>query len=590
MNPLIQAIERNNPNQLKLLLDLGHDPNVKLSIQHKFYYRKNKTPLWFAFENKNMQCAQILLNSGANPNAIMENVVSSLDYDWCELILDYGANPNAIFHKSKSHPHYHHDFNFPETPLHYFAEKNKIELIELLILYGADIHLEIYREGKTPMISAINSKSVEAINCFIENGFILEKTDKKGNNLLYYAAINNHQEIAQLFISLGLNVNHKNNKGRTPLFYAIRHNATDVTKLLFLNNVDPEIKDKTGRTAVFCLAEKERERKRERERERDFFDNMEMVAILTENNVRTDIQDNSGLSLIGALVENEKPDTIEFLLQNGTHVKSDERINKLPFITYCLEKYTYNDNIALVLVKHNVQLNEPDFNGNTPLMVAIMKARWEDIAIALIKNGADINHCNKDGINALQLSVQYERVNVFRMLYNTTNYNYRLNENELQKITKASIAKFNSKALETIVDRHPEVITTVINISSSLCYLLKRKETGMAHLLIRLGSNVNIVDENDATPLFYAAHNNLPETASLLLKYGANPGYCNDMNNTPLIEAVKNNAVEVAKLLLDKGVDTSILNWEGMTAIEYAKQKNNTELIQIIEAVQYNRS
>ncbi len=73
----------------------------------------------------------------------------------------------------------------------------------------------------------------------------------------------------------------------------------------------------------------------------------------------------------------------------------------------------------------------------------------------------------------------------------------------------------------------------------------------------------------------HAANNNLPETAQLLIEHGAEVNYCNDLNITPLIEAAKNNVNEVALLLLEHGADIETTDWEGLIALDHAKQRNN---------------
>ncbi len=51
MNPLLQAIENNNPNQLKLLLDLGHDPNKPITDE-KHTWAIRQWPLLIAIAKK----------------------------------------------------------------------------------------------------------------------------------------------------------------------------------------------------------------------------------------------------------------------------------------------------------------------------------------------------------------------------------------------------------------------------------------------------------------------------------------------------------------------------------------------------------
>ena len=569
MNPLIQAIENNNPNQLKLLLDLGHDPNVDVFVDGEV-----KNPLWVAYEKDDMECAEILISAGAYPNAILENAVNSFNYEWCYFILENGADPNGIINDYTDEFHNPYRQDLSETPLHYLSKKNKKELVELFLRYGADIDREIYK-GKTPIFCAVISKSFDVVKCLIKNGCSLTITDKEGKGLLHHSARKDFVQAAELFISKGMDVNQRDKKGRTPLFDAVYSHALEVAMLFFSNKANPEIKDKKGRTAAFCLAET------------NMIDETEMLDLLIKKGVELDLEDSNGRSLLGALVESGKSTLVEYLLQKKLRVRSEERIKNLPLITYSINK-TPSLRMNLTLVKHNVQINELDSNGNTPLMVAIER-KIEKIAIALIRVGVNINHFNKKGLNALQLAVQHNVVSVFKELYSHPEIDYHLSAAEVKKTTKAAVEQLSHEALEILRSKHPEVTLEAICIDKSLCYFLSKKITGMANFLIKVGIDVNIVDDNNASPMLYAAHNNLHETSKLLIENGADVNYCNDINITPLIEAAKNNATEVAFLLLENGADIHIVDWEGFTALDHAKQRENKKLIVEIEKYLNNK-
>lgn len=563
MNPLVQAINNNNHNQLKLLLDLGHDPNIDFFVDGEM-----KKPLWVAYEKDNMEFAEILITAGADPDAILEDAVNSFNYEWCYFILENGADPNGIINNYTDEFLNPYREDLSETPLHFLSKYNEKGLIKLFLKYGADIDREIYK-GKTPIFFAVIDKSFDAIKCLIKNGCSLTITDKVGKDLLHHSAMNNFAQAAELFISKGMDVNQKDKKGRTPLFDAVYNNSLEVAMLLFLNKANPEIKDKKNRTAAFCLAET------------NMIDETEMLDLLIKNGVELDLEDSNGRSLLGALVESGKSTLVDYLLQKKLRVRSEERIKNLPLISYSINK-TSSLKMNLSLVKHDIQINETDSKGNAPLMVAIER-KVEETAIALIMKGVNINHCNKKGLNALQLAVQHNEVNVFQELYSHPEIDYHLNAAEVQKIIRAAVEQLSHKALEILLSKHPEVTIEVLSIDKSLCYLLRKKITGMANFLIKIGVDVNIVDENIATPLLYAANNNLHETAQLLIENGADVNYCNDLNITPLIEAAKNNATEVAFLLLENGADIHIVDWEGFTALDHARQRDNTKLIVEIE-------
>lgn len=52
---------------------------------------------------------------------------------------------------------------------------------------------------------------------------------------------------------------------------------------------------------------------------------------------------------------------------------------------------------------------------------------------------------------------------------------------------------------------------------------------------------------------------------------------------TPLIFASKNNRLECCKILLDAGADPDIIDNEGKTALDYAKEEGNDDIVRILE-------
>ena len=55
-----------------------------------------------------------------------------------------------------------------------------------------------------------------------------------------------------------------------------------------------------------------------------------------------------------------------------------------------------------------------------------------------------------------------------------------------------------------------------------------------------MGADVNVKDENRATPLHVAAYNGHPEVIEVLLKHGARKDLTDDSNRTPLQDAELN--------------------------------------------------
>ncbi|MFM2428689.1 MAG: hypothetical protein RL012_573 [Bacteroidota bacterium] len=78
-----------------------------------------------------------------------------------------------------------------------------IEIVKLLIEYGADVNMPVHARKKT-----------------------------KGKTPLHYAARRGSVEIAKLLIEHGADINAKSSRGNTPLKYALKHQHKDMIQFL----------------------------------------------------------------------------------------------------------------------------------------------------------------------------------------------------------------------------------------------------------------------------------------------------------------------------------------------------------------------
>lgn len=110
-----------------------------------------------------------------------------------------------------------------ETPLHRICAriKPKIEVIQLLLDRGADVKAENIA-GKTPIFYCNFSYSVELLNLLVKYGADVKHIDKYKNTILHDDYLNytigTFEEFLKVLISLGFDINSRNNLGHTPLY------------------------------------------------------------------------------------------------------------------------------------------------------------------------------------------------------------------------------------------------------------------------------------------------------------------------------------------------------------------------------------
>jgi ankyrin repeat protein len=154
------------------------------------------TPLYLAVSKGRLDIAKLLIEKGADVNKPTSKgdtpIFIAASYGYLELIkllIQHGATD--IMYVSAFYV------------LHEAVYKNRSDLIELLIKYGADFDIE-NEENLTPLYLAIRVNSIESTKVLVENGALMfDEEDEESCGPLYHALDLHRYEIADLLIDQG---------------------------------------------------------------------------------------------------------------------------------------------------------------------------------------------------------------------------------------------------------------------------------------------------------------------------------------------------------------------------------------------------
>ena len=189
-------------------------------------------------------------------------------------------------------------------------------------------------------------------------------------------------------------------------------------------------------------------------------------------------------------------------------------------------------------------INQVDPKGRTPLMSAIIARKDLDILDFLIKNGADVNHRDKDGKSVLEYAL------------------------------------FDKKTAEFLVKKGAKVKSDILIKNISVC-----EKVEMLEFLLSNGANTEARDEHGVTPLMWVTGYADIEVIKTLLNHGAKATAENNYGDTVLMEAVRNENPLVTELLLQKGAGPTINAQNelyGDTALMNAAFRGNAETVKFL--------
>jgi ankyrin repeat protein len=138
-----------------------------------------------------------------------------------EFLINRGADINS--HHSK----------LLETPLHRLCAriKPRIDVIAMILEKGAEVNA-INIAGKTPLFHCSFNYSVELLNLLVKYGADINIKNKYSNTILHDDYINcfdeNFEAFLKVLLSLGFDINSKNSSGLTPLNFCENRKIKDI--------------------------------------------------------------------------------------------------------------------------------------------------------------------------------------------------------------------------------------------------------------------------------------------------------------------------------------------------------------------------
>lgn len=105
----------------------------------------------------------------------------------------------------------------------------------------------------------------------------------------------------------------------------------------------------------------------------------------------------------------------------------------------------------------------------------------------------------------------------------------------------------------------------------------------VAEILLQAGADINAIDKGGYSVLMVSSGFHNPEIIKLLIKNGANLNTRDSGSGlSALIWAVKDKQYDNAKILVNAGADASIKDNAGKTALDWAKEKDHSSIIELL--------
>lgn len=208
---------------VRALLDHGAQSNDQDS--------QGCSPLWYASFFSSRDTVRLLMERGANPNAVdymfRDTPIIGASAGVTEELLEHGADINAV------------DAN-QDTALTCAAFNGETDVVRILLEHGANIDAAD-QDKRTALLDGVYKGSPDLVRLLLEHGADTEARDSKGDTALLMAAGDYHisSEMVRLLLEHGAKVNAKASDGHTALAGLLQEWSTQIDKkdILYRNDM-----------------------------------------------------------------------------------------------------------------------------------------------------------------------------------------------------------------------------------------------------------------------------------------------------------------------------------------------------------------
>ncbi|KAL4961580.1 kinase-like domain-containing protein [Aspergillus stella-maris] len=284
------------PEDIELSDSLGPRTvsGISLTNSHQFNIPSNMSQLPMDYH-----CSQLLLTTSSSKQPIDTRTVRAL--------LESGADPNRMING--------------HTSLHHAARQGSPETVLILLEYGADTWIKTSVHDETALHLATepgdSTMFLDILDLLVARGIDINAQDGNGNTVLHLviARLESVEPLGRL-LGVGARMDLLGRGGMTPLQYAIELDREDKAAILLERGADPNVPCPDGRRPLHrAIASKGV--------------SIGLIRLLVEKGAEIDAQDYEGKSPLYEAVRQNRPDIVNYLVDQGASCKLGSAIMEM---------------------------------------------------------------------------------------------------------------------------------------------------------------------------------------------------------------------------------------------------------------------
>ncbi|MGH0135074.1 UNVERIFIED_CONTAM: hypothetical protein FKN15_056997 [Acipenser sinensis] len=431
-----------------------------------------------------------------------------------------------------------------------------------MVLFFRTTHNEVINTedpstGNTALHLACRSGHFETVLLLLENGASLNVRNKNGCTPCFFAAAGQHRSVCQLLIEWGCDFHAKDSRGQGPLdaIHSERLKEYLLGYSAFWSSAVPAIMH-GGADVLYEIVQK----------------HLQDVAGMASLRSRCI----NGSTLLHTAAYFGETDIIKTLL--GLQVD----VNLLDYKGATALHRARDSETMQFLIDHGADVNQKDDDGNTPVHMVCYGEQGKDTRLDCLRLLVFTTvKANRKGLLAIHCAAMQGRIDVIELLLQCDSDGQmqrkiqRAMETNSPSLLYLAVANDHLKCAEWLAMRS---FTFKPTEQEELLYglfqqeIARKEKTKTLEFLIKSGVSVNTVYAGGDSTLHLAAlQTNLTELLALLLGQGADVNKLNDEQCSPLFYAVHVSNFHGAALLLENGAGVMLRDSQGLTAFDYIR-------------------
>ncbi|MDX2359785.1 MAG: ankyrin repeat domain-containing protein [Crocinitomicaceae bacterium] len=529
--------------------------------------RKDLIKLQQAILSESVEMVEQLISEGLKVNDAnrwgytpVHTAIESDQLDMLKLLIDYGANDDegmAIAAKNRNVEMVKYlienEFKFEDAVI-YAAENNHFRMVRLLVEAGSEVEMTQKRKKGmfssyyvTPIEFAVKNGNKEMVHFFVDYGLPLS------------SAAHECFDLSQIDILKSLI--DRSNAIETMLEQAYIHENRPIIDYLITKGADLKILGGNDNTMLHISAEQS---------------NLKLARLcIEEHGLDVNASNADGETPLMLAIKANNLELTRYLVDQGAEINTENNAGETAIF------YTSRNSSDMFnyLVANEANLSHITKNRTTLLITASKNKHFEAVRY-LIENGADITPQDADGFTAFHHVISpYDRDHEVIDMFTTLGADINtVSARDGKSLMYFAVEREDLDRVKGLLERGAN-----INSYNPEGFRPRLNDVQLLKFLINNGGNINAVDRRNDSYLCMAIYENNLELIQFLIEKGIDVNQNCYFEEPPLVKAIEDDNIEYIKYLVEHGADVNAIGYNERNIMEYAEREENQEVITYLE-------